>query len=91
MGYTILIETFDLEFGGRAAFVTDLYLEPAYRRCGIGTEVMEQLERFCLARGMKTIELQAERKNRAALSFYRRLGFCRHDRVALSKRLKGRN
>jgi ribosomal protein S18 acetylase RimI-like enzyme len=89
VGYTILIDSFDLEFGGRVAFVTDLYLEPACRRRGIGTEVMKQLEHFCRERGMKTIELQAERRNRAALSFYRRLGFQRHDRVALSKRLKG--
>ena len=88
-GYTILIDSFDLEFGGRVAFVTDLYLEPAYRRRGIGTEIFKQLERFSRENGVKTIELQAERKNRAALSFYRRLGFRRHDRVALSKPLKG--
>jgi ribosomal protein S18 acetylase RimI-like enzyme len=90
VGYTILIDSFDLEFGGRVAFVTDLYLDPAYRRRGIGTEIMKQLEQFCRDRGIKTIELQAERRNRAALSFYRRRGFRRHDRVALSKRLKGR-
>jgi len=89
VGYTILIDSFDLEFGGRVAFVTDLYLEPDFRRRGIGTEVLKQLEHFCRERGMKTIELQAERRNRAALSFYRRQGFQRHDRVALSKPLKG--
>lgn len=88
VGYTILIASFDLEFGGRVAFVTDLYLEPGCRRRGIGTEIMGQLEQFCRINGIKTIELQAERKNRAALSFYRRLGFRRHDRVALSKPLK---
>ena len=89
-GYTILIDSFDLEFGGHVAFVTDLYLEPACRRRGIGTEIMKRLEQFCRRQGVKTIELQAERRNRAALSFYRRLGFRRHDRVALSKRLKNR-
>jgi GNAT superfamily N-acetyltransferase len=88
VGYTILIDSFDLEFGGRVAFVTDLYLEAPHRRLGIGTEIMKQLEHFCRERGIKTIELQAERRNRAALSFYRRLGFRRHDRVALSKFLK---
>jgi ribosomal protein S18 acetylase RimI-like enzyme len=90
VGYTILIESFDLEFGGCVAFVTDLYLEPACRRLGIGTEIMKQLEHFCRANGTKTIELQAERRNRAALSFYRRVGFRRHDRVSLSKQLKVR-
>ncbi len=90
VGYTILIDSFDLEFGGRVAFVTDLYLEPGSRRRGIGTEIMTQLEHFCRDSGIKTIELQAERRNRAALAFYRRLGFSRHDRVALSKRLEVR-
>ena len=90
VGYTILIDSFDLEFGGRVAFVTDLYLESACRRRGIGTEVLGQLEQFCRAKGFKTIELQAERRNRAALSFYRQLGFRRHDRVALSKSLNER-
>ena len=87
VGYTILIDSFDLEFGGRVAFVTDLYLEADYRRRGIGTEIMKQLEQLSLRKGVKTLELLAERRNRAALSFYRRVGFRRHDRVSLSKRL----
>jgi GNAT superfamily N-acetyltransferase len=88
VGYTILIESFDLEFGGRVGFVTDLYLEAAYRRRGVGTEIIKQLERFCRDTGIKTLELQVERKNKAALSFYRRVGFQEHDRISLSKRLK---
>lgn len=88
VGYTILVYSFDLEFGGSVAFVTDLFLKRACRGRGIGREIMRQVEDFCRERGIKTIELQAERRNRAALSFYRRLGFHRHDRVALSKKLE---
>lgn len=87
IGYTIVIYGFDLEFGGRMALVTDLYLEPRYRGAGIGRRTMEFIEGFCRKAGIKVLELQSERRNARAKSFYESCGFRAHDRVPMSKYL----
>lgn len=51
VGYLILTFGFDLEFGGRQATLTDLYIKAPHRRKGIGRAVLEQMEDFC--RGQK--------------------------------------
>jgi ribosomal protein S18 acetylase RimI-like enzyme len=85
IGYTILTDSFDLEFGGRVGLITDLYLDAEYRRQGIGTKVMRLLEEICRKKGIGTLELQVEHGNEAARSFYQRMGFRAHDRVPMSK------
>src|SRR5215471_10014906 len=47
VGYLILTFGFDLEFGGRQATLTDLYIETPYRRRGIGGAILAQVEEFC--------------------------------------------
>lgn len=90
IGYTILTYGFDLEFAGRTALMTDLYLEPGYRNLGIGGMTMRFLEQFCHKKQIKTLELQVERDNAAAMSFYQRHGFTAHNRIPMSKRLRQR-
>lgn len=87
VGYTILTYAFDLEFGGRQAFVTDLFLRAEYRGQGLGTKTMHNLERFARERGLKSLELQVEMHNQAARAFYQKLGFRTHNRIPLSKML----
>ncbi|WP_189090298.1 GNAT family N-acetyltransferase [Deinococcus ruber] len=88
-GYTILTFGFDLEFGGRQATMTDLYLRPAFRGAGLGRASMAALEAVCQELEIGALELQVERDNRAAQAFYGRLGFQAHDRIPMSKRLSG--
>src|SRR4029079_15223178 len=40
-GYALLTWGFDLEFGGRDAFLTELYLRPEQRRSGVGRALLE--------------------------------------------------
>ncbi len=86
-GYLILTFGFDLEFGGRQATVTDLYLRPEARGSGLGAAALTALEDVGRRLGLKALELQVERDNLEAQAFYTRLGFTAHDRVPLSKRL----
>jgi GNAT superfamily N-acetyltransferase len=86
-GYVMLIFWFDLEFGGRAALITDLYLAPAHRRKGLGRRALRFVEGFCRKSGISTLELQVERRNRAAQAFYAANGFRSHARIPMSKRL----
>ncbi len=87
VGYAIIGFGFDLEFGGRQATLTDLYLEPGRRGQGLGKAFLEEIERFCAARGVGAIELQVEADNPEALALYASRGFVRHTRLPMSKRL----
>lgn len=87
IGYTIVTFGFDLEFGGRQATVTDFYVEPRYRRKGVGRKVLTHVEGFCAASGVQAVELQVTGKNAAALAFYKSLGFEAHERTPMSKRM----
>ena len=87
VGYVVLTFAFDLEFGGREAFITELYIAPDYRQNGLGRRTLEAIEGFCRELGVRTIELQVERNNPRAQAFYLKLGFQSHDRIPLSKAL----
>lgn len=87
VAYFILTFGFDAEFGGRHGIVTDLYIAEPYRRRGLGSLIFQFMEATGRELGLNTLELQVERKNTAALSFYRRLGFEPRDRVPMTKRL----
>ena len=86
-GLLVLTYGFDLEFGGRLAVITDLYVRKRHRRKGVGAAAVRFAERFCRARGMAAIELQVEGANESARLFYQRMGFAWHDRVPMTKRL----
>ncbi len=87
VGYVIVSFWFDLEFGGRAAAITDLYLRPEHRHQGVGHKTLEFVEAFCRKEGISALELQVERNNSAARAFYKAGGFVAHDRIPMSKRL----
>jgi GNAT superfamily N-acetyltransferase len=88
VGYVIFTYGFDIEFGGRLATITDLYLEPAHRRKGIGGKVLQQLEAFCGSIGLRGLELQVETDNAEARSLYKTFGFVPADRIPMSKRIQ---
>jgi diamine N-acetyltransferase len=87
IGYAIVGFGFDLEFGGRQATLTDLFIEPSFRGKGIGAATLQHIEKACLAWRVNAIELQAETDNSEALSLYEKQGFKRHTRIPMSKRL----
>lgn len=85
VGYLILTFGFDLEFGGRQATLTDLFIEASHRGKGLGRMALAQAEEFCRSHGVKAIELQVTGKNAGVLDFYRRVGFRPHERIPMSK------
>lgn len=86
-GYFVLTLGFDLEFGGRVGTLTELFLVPSARRRGFGTAALEFACATLRSWGAQALELQAERDNTEALSFYAKFGMTAYDRVAMSKRL----
>ena len=85
VGYVILTFGYDLEFGGRQATITDLYIVPQYRRKGFGFATLQFIEETCRSFGIQAFELQVKRENIAAQRLYERFGMTRHDRIPMSK------
>jgi diamine N-acetyltransferase len=87
-GYVIFTYGFDIEFGGRLALITDLYLESPFRGRGIGRRILEHIEAHCRSIGLRGLELQVETDNTEARALYIKFGFEAADRIPMSKRVK---
>jgi ribosomal protein S18 acetylase RimI-like enzyme len=87
VGYVIFTYGFDIEFGGRLATITDLYLEPNHRRQGLGGKILHHVEAFCRSLGLRGLELQVESDNAEARTLYKKFGFEPADRIPMSKRI----
>jgi ribosomal protein S18 acetylase RimI-like enzyme len=86
-GYVLFTFGFDIEFGGRIATITDFYLEPRYRRGGLGTRTLTFVANECRTLEVKALELQVEEANLPAQALYRTFGFDRLSRIPMSKQL----
>src|SRR6266478_2123341 len=88
VGHAILTFGYDLEFDGRQATITELFVAPEYRSRGLGSKMINLIEETCRQMGIGALELQVERDNLRAQSLYRKLGFLAHDRIPMSKMLR---
>jgi diamine N-acetyltransferase len=88
VGHVVLTFSFDLEFGGRVATVTEVFIEKSARAQGLGRRVFQELEAICRANEIGALELQVKRDNSQAQQFYKKLGFHFHDRLPGSKLLQ---
>lgn len=86
-GYMVLTYGFDIEFGGRQATITDLYLRPHARGCGLGKTALQIAEQTCRLLGIHALELQVSEDNLTALHLYEKFGLQKHDRIPMSKEL----
>ena len=87
-GYCILTFGFDLEFGGRVATVTDLYIRPEFRGQKLGTMALDLVKETCRSLNIGVFELQVETQNTAAQQFYFKHGLEKHERIPMSKRIE---
>ena len=86
IGYAIVTYGYDLEFGGRDSYLTELWIDEGERGHGAGTRVLELLEGELVARGVRALHLQVRPEN-PALRLYERVGFTRSPRLLLTRRL----
>lgn len=61
--------------GDRHTHVFLLYVDPAHRRQGLGTALMQQAENWARARGDRRISLQVFQGNQAAVQLYTQRGY----------------
>src|SRR5512143_170312 len=87
-GHATLTFGYVLEFNGRQATITELFVAPEYRSRRLGSKMISLIEGTCRQLGIGALELQVERDNVRAQSLYRKLGFRAHDRIPMSKTLR---
>lgn len=88
IGYVFLtLGSYSLEYGGRDAFIDELYLRQPARGQGWGRQTIQFLLQTCAALGIKALHLEVERQNLAAQAFYRQVGFRDQDRYLMTQNI----
>lgn len=85
VGYFVLTWGYDLEWNGRDAFLTELFLTAEARGQGIGGAAMAAIEGVTRAHGAHALHLMVRPENAAALRLYRGAGFETTPRLFLTK------
>jgi ribosomal protein S18 acetylase RimI-like enzyme len=86
----VLSFDFSLEYGGRNAWIDELFIRPELRGKGVGSKALDFAVQGARECGAKVLHLEVNRGN-PAINLYRRYGFEDHNRSLLSKWLTGRN
>jgi ribosomal protein S18 acetylase RimI-like enzyme len=85
--YAVLAFGYSFEFGGRDAFVDELYVAGHARGRGLGTEALRYAEEVAIAAGVRALHLEVEHGNESAKRLYARIGYEEHSRVLMTKTL----
>lgn len=89
VGYFVVTWGYDLEWDGRDAFLTELFLVARARGHGLGSEAMAHIEAVAQAHGARALHLMVRQENRVARSLYARHGYTSPPRIFLTKQLRG--
>lgn len=83
IGYVALCFGYSIEFGGRDAFLDEMYILEEHRGRGIGRSVLRTIQSKAAELGVKALHLEVERTNKRARSLYLSLGFASRERYHL--------
>lgn len=85
--YVVVTFGFDLEFAGRDAFVTELFVDAAHRRSGLARALLEAAERDARANEVRALHLVVRPENPNAIALYASQGFATVPRRVMTKKL----
>jgi diamine N-acetyltransferase len=85
IGYVALNFCYSFEFGGRIAFLDELFLKTEFRHQGLGSQVLTYVLEQAQRLGLRVLHLEAERHNIAGKALYHKFGFRDHDRHLMTK------
>jgi len=66
-------------------YITEVAVSPDARRCGIGKRLLKAVDLFADIRGVESIYLHVDVKNKVALSLYKQAGYCVCRRTGIHK------
>jgi ribosomal protein S18 acetylase RimI-like enzyme len=91
VGYAVLTFGYDLEFMGRDAFLTELYVNKELRGRGIGRRALALIERQAVGLHARAVHLMVRAENIRAFTLYASAGYEAPRRVMLSRIITDRN
>jgi len=87
-GYFVVTWSYDLEWHGRDAFLTELYLRSELRGRGLAAAALAHVEACAVEGGARALHLAVRPENVVATRAYLHAGFERVERVMMSKELR---
>ena len=86
IGYAIVSFGWSVEFGGLDGFLDEIYIRPAVRGRGIGTEVLLNMPKALADAGLRALHLEVNRDNDKARKLYEKLRFEPREQYMLMSR-----
>lgn len=74
VGMALFFHNFSTFLGRAGIYLEDLYVQPAYRGCGVGKALLAQLARITVERGCGRLEWSCLDWNQPSIDFYLSLG-----------------
>jgi ribosomal protein S18 acetylase RimI-like enzyme len=87
LGYTLATFGYDVEFSGRDAFITELFVHERARGLGIGRQLLEAITAALRARDVKAAHLMVRPENERARALYAQQGFQLIPRLLMTRTL----
>jgi ribosomal protein S18 acetylase RimI-like enzyme len=87
IGVAALAFTWTLEHGGQAAWLDELYVEPAARDRGLGRRLLDAALAHAHESGARAVDLEIDVDHARVASLYRRAGFQPLQRTHWARRL----
>lgn len=88
VGYVILTFIFSFEYGGKIAFIDELYIKESLRGKGIGSKTIEFIKNQIPKLSLKLLYLEVENHNENAQKLYLANGFITHNRKLLKFKIQ---
>lgn len=73
-GHAVLTVRYTMEHGALSGYIDDLFVRPQFRRRGIGLALLSELYAECRQRDCKSVYVEVDDRNVAAVELYRRMG-----------------
>lgn len=83
-GHLVLTFCYSMEYGGRSAFIDDLFVRRALRNRGVGRALVRYARAVCEELEVRAMHLEVARTNGRAQAIYRAVGFDSTDRELLT-------
>ncbi len=74
VGYDIWFKTFSTFLAAPGIYLEDIYIQPAYRRRGLGNLALRYLAQLCITRGYGRLEWSVLNWNTPSIEFYKSRG-----------------
>ena len=87
VGYSVATFGYDLEFAGRDAFITEIFVDSRARGRGLGRSLLTSTVRHLRQRGVNAVHLVVRPENQRARSLYETHGFKASPRIIMTKDL----